>query len=304
MVDVVVVVVTYNSAGVLPGLLASLDSGLAGLSWQLVVVDNASADESVALVEKCRPDATVVQTGRNAGYAAGLNAGVEAAPAHRAVLVLNPDVRLEPGCVAGLVEALGREVGITVPRLADARGDLHHSLRREPTVARALGDALLGARRAGRWPMLGELVTSPDAYRVQHAVDWAEGSTQVISAECWEACGGWDESFFLYSEETEFGLRARQLGFSTVYVPSARATHIQGESTTSPALWALLVANKVRLHHRRHGWVSGGTFWAVMVLRECSRALLGRPTSRAALALLTSPGRLRTPPGPHTLSAG
>src|SRR5690606_7451399 len=102
-------------------------------------------------------------------------------------------------------------------------------------------------------------------------------------------------------EETEFGLRVRQHGFATVYVPSARATHLQGDSMTSPALWALLVANKVRLHRRRRGLLAGALFWAVMVLREGSRAALGRRTSQAALALLTSPARLRERPGPHTL---
>lgn len=300
-VDVAVVVVSYNSADVLPGLLDSLAPAMEELTWQLVVADNASADDSVAVVSARCPEAAVVQTGRNAGYAAGLNAGVAAAPPHRAVLVLNPDVRLERGCVRTLLASLGPETGIAVPRLVDGDGELHFSLRREPTVLRALGDALLGATRAGRWARLGELVTTPSSYLESHVVDWAEGSTQLVSAECWEACGGWDESYFLYSEETEFGLRAGQLGFSTLYVAQAHAMHLQGDSTTSPALWALLVANKVRLHRRRRGQVAGALFWLVMMLRESSRAALGRRTSRAALDLLTSPTRMRERPGPHTL---
>ncbi|WP_181311585.1 glycosyltransferase family 2 protein [Nocardioides campestrisoli] len=304
-VDVAVVVVTYNSADVLPGLLDSLADGLSGLSWHLVVADNDSSDDVASRALDLVPGCTVVRMGRNAGYAAGLNAGVGAAPPHRAVLVLNPDVRLEPGCVARLLDALDRSgAGIAVPRLADSGGHLHLSMRREPTVLRALGDAVMGARRAGRWSRLGELVTDPRVYDHPATPDWAEGSTQLISARCWQTCGGWDESFFLYSEETEYGLRARDAGYATAYVPDARATHLQGDSTSSPGLWALLVANRVRLHRRRHGWLSGTVFWAVVVAREASRTALGRATNRAALQMLTSPRRMRESPGPHTVAWG
>ena len=97
--------------------------------------------------------------GRNAGYAAGINAAVRAAPPHSAILVLNPDVRLMPGCVAELLDALRPGTGLAVPRLVDAKSELIESMRREPTVLRAWGDATLGARRAGRYPAFGEVVT-------------------------------------------------------------------------------------------------------------------------------------------------
>src|SRR5665811_2530774 len=90
------------------------------------------------------PDATVVEMGRNAGYAAGINAAVAAAPPHTAVLVLNPDVRLGAGCVPELLRALREPgVGIAVPRLLDAHAVLIDSMRRAPTCLRALGDALI-----------------------------------------------------------------------------------------------------------------------------------------------------------------
>ncbi|MBA2699908.1 MAG: glycosyltransferase family 2 protein [Nocardioidaceae bacterium] len=303
VIDVAVVVVAFNSSDILPALIESLPDGLSGLTWQLIVSDNASVDGSADAAVRLSPGCTIVDMGRNAGYAAGLNAGVAAAPPHRAVLVLNPDVRLATGSVGLLLEALQAPgVGIAVPRLDDSNGDLHFSLRREPTVLRAFGDATIGAVRAGRRPRWGELVTDPREYDALGFADWAEGSTQLISAQCWHACGTWDESFFLYSEETEYGLRARDHGHRTVYVPTARATHLQGESTRSPRLWSLLVANKVRLHRRRNGFVAGTLFWAVVVLREASRAAMGRATSRAALATLLSPRRMTERPGPHTVA--
>src|SRR5262249_9741015 len=105
-------------------LVASLDAGLAGLSWHLTVADNDSADQSVKLVRERAPEATVVEVGRNAGYAAGINAAVAGAPPHDAVLVLNPDIRLAPGSVGKLLDALHRHpgAGIAVPRINQGDG--------------------------------------------------------------------------------------------------------------------------------------------------------------------------------------
>jgi N-acetylglucosaminyl-diphospho-decaprenol L-rhamnosyltransferase len=304
-VDVVVAVVSFNSEDVLPGLVASLDAGLAGLTWHLVVADNDSRDDSVAVVRRLLPAATVVETGRNGGYAAGINRAVEAAPPHRAVLVLNPDVRLHPGCGQRLTAALAAPgTGVAVPRLLDAEGRLIYSQRREPSIARALGDAVLGATRAGRSVLLGEVVTDDRGYRADTVTDWAEGSTQLVSAACWERVGPWDESYFLYSEETDFDLRARDLGLRTRFVADAVATHLEGGSAGSAALWPLVVLNRVRLYHRRHGRAASVTFWAVTVLREASRAALGRDHNRAALKALVSPRRLREMPGPHSVAMG
>jgi GT2 family glycosyltransferase len=174
-------------------------------------------------------------------------------------------------------------------------------MRREPTVLRALGDALLGTRLAGRWSATGEMVTTHSAYDVATTTDWAEGSTQLVSAECWERCGPWDESYFLYSEEVDFALRARDAGFATRYVPGAGAVHLEGGSGSSPELWALLVTNRVRLFRSRHRRPSATVFWAIVLLREASRACLSREHSRTAVRWLLSPRRLRETPGPWSL---
>lgn len=295
-------VVTYNSAPLIADLVASLPAGFGDVPYHLVFADNASSDATVETIRRLAPEATVVEMGRNAGYAAGINAGVAAAPPHTAVLVLNPDVRLTPGCVPALLAALREPgVGIAVPRLHDGSGKLILSMRREPTVLRILGDALFGASRVGRFALFGEVVSDPARYDEPAITDWAEGSTQLISAECFARTGGWDESFFLYSEETDFGLRARDLGFATRYTPTALAIHLEGESRVSPGLWALLTLNRVRLYRRRHGLVGTCAFWAVLLLREGTRALLGRRASQAAVRALLSPTRLREAPGPHVL---
>jgi GT2 family glycosyltransferase len=301
--------VTWNSAAQLPEFLAALPQGMEGVDYRLVVADNDSADDTVEVLRKLAPDATIVQTGRNAGYSAGINAALAAAAqwegGFRAALVCNPDIRMRPGCGRALMDGLGAElpdgsrVGISVPVLYEADGTtLARNLRRRPTVLRALAEALIGNRRAGRFPALGELITDPAAYAAPTRADWATGAMLAMSAEVLAACGPWDEFYFLYSEETEFCLRAGDHGFAVRLAPAAGAVHEGGQSRVSPWLWTLLVLNRVRLHRRRHGVAAATAFWAAVLLRETSRTVIGKAPSRAALRALVSPAKLRERPGP------
>jgi GT2 family glycosyltransferase len=287
---VAVVVVTWNSATHLPDLFASLPAALDGVDAEVVVADNASSDGTEAAVRRLAPAATVVAVGRNAGYAAGLNAGIAAARSHDAYLALNPDVRLAAGAVRALVDTLAEPgTGVAVPRLREADGGTAPSLRREPTVLRALGEAVLGGRRAGRHAALGEVVRDPSAYERPGRVDWATGAVMLVSRACHERVGPWDESFFLYSEETDFALRARDAGFACLYCPSAEATHVGGDVHTSPRLYQLLATNRVRLYRRRHGPLRSAAFHAAVFGGEALRAAGGADTHRAAVRGLLPP---------------
>lgn len=297
-------VVTYQSASVLAGLIGSLPAALAGVGdWRLVVADNASTDGSVDLVRALAPDALVVDLGGNRGYAAGVNACATAVPGSRALLLCNPDVRLGAGAARALdaatAPAAGTRVGIAVPRLVGVDGRLAYSLRRRPTVGRALGEAVLGGRRARRWAALSEVVADPAAYTRASDADWATGAVMWVTGDCLDAVGGWDESFFLYSEETDFALRAADAGFTLRLAPDAEAVHVGGDAHVSPRLWALLTANRVRLFARRAGAARAVAFFAAVLLGEAVRAARpGAATHRAALAALLRGGfRGKTPPG-------
>jgi hypothetical protein len=83
-----------------------------------------------------------------------------------------------------------------------------------------------------------------------------------------------------------------------VLAPGAHARHLEGGSSVSPRLWALLTLNRVRLYRRRHSLPGAAVYWAVVLLRESSRAALGNRCSRAAVRALLSRTRLRETPGP------
>ncbi len=286
--DVAAIMVTHNSQVHLTAALASLHEARHEVSLRLVVVDNASSDASVDMVTRHSPDAVVVAMGRNAGYAAALNAGVRTAGPADAYLFLNPDIELSPGCVAALARGLSEPgVGVAAPRQQDERGRLSFSLRREPTLGRAIGEAVLGGRRAGRVDSFGEMVVDPGRYLRPAHVAWASGSMLLIDARCLAEVGEWDESFFLYSEETDFLLRAGDSGFRVRYCPDAVATHIGGDAHTSPRLYALLTLNRIRLFRRRNGRSKALLFAAAVALGEGLRSR--SVVHRHALAALLVP---------------
>ncbi|MFF5210363.1 glycosyltransferase family 2 protein [Streptosporangium sp. NPDC000396] len=293
---IAIVIVTYNSAEVLEGCLRSLGDGSRGVHLaHVVVADNASKDDSLKITgEVTDLPLQTVQVGRNAGYAAAVNAGVNALDIQDldAVFVINPDCRLRPGALAPLAAALrepGR--GIAVPLLINPDGSLQPSLRRMPTVRRALAEALIGGDLAGRIGTLGELVTDPREYERPGAAVWATGAAMLISTDVIREIGPWDESFLLYSEETEFALRAADRGWTLWYEPASVVEHIGGDSGVNPTLAALLIVNKVRLFRRRRSTMASFAYYLTVVFGEAVRALAGRRTSKASVVALLRPSR-------------
>lgn len=285
-----VVVVTYNSADVLPGLLDSLEDGLADIAQQrIIIVDNDSADAS-AIIARLHPlHPEVIETGRNAGYAAGINIAAAQLSPDSDLLVLNPDSRLQRGVARRLqIELRKGNTGIVVPRLLNHDGTLAYSLRREPTILTAWSNALLGGRLS-QWLGTGDIIGDPDHYEVSREIEWATGAVLMISAAARQRVGPWDESFFLYSEEVDYMRRTRAAGFSVQYISDVEVTHFGGEYTANPFLTGLLTANMIRDFGRRHGKLSTALFRLGLAAGAALRAPFG-PAHRASLkAALTAP---------------
>jgi N-acetylglucosaminyl-diphospho-decaprenol L-rhamnosyltransferase len=279
-----IIVVTYNSAHVVPGLLDSIPAAVDHVPVETIVVDNGSSDGTADLLE-ARDDCLLIRS-TNVGYAAGLNLGYGSARGVGPILILNPDVRLRPGSVTSMAHALDRpRVGIVAPRVEDADGVLQTSLRREPSIPRALGLTFT------RLPTFAEYENRPADYETAHVADWALGAVLLIARDCYEELGGWDPSFFLYSEETDFCLRARDAGWHTWYEPSALVEHIGKQSGYNDKTHAMRIVNRVRLYRRRHGAVSSFVYWSLAIGSEGYRALLGRRMHATSLVALLSPRR-------------
>jgi N-acetylglucosaminyl-diphospho-decaprenol L-rhamnosyltransferase len=110
-----------------------------------------------------------------------------------------------------------------------------------------------------------------------------------MSRTCFDAVGGWDESFFLYSEETDLSLRAADIGMLTRYEPRSVAVHIGGQSGQNNATHSMMIINRVRLYRRRHGLVASWCYYILTVLSELSWYARGHPQSRFAVVTLLRP---------------
>lgn len=281
---VAVVVVTYNSVDLIARLLDSLPTGSPERPMPVIVVDNGSRDGTCDLLS-ARDDVQLVVQG-NLGYAHGVNRALQHVPDGHDVLVLNPDVVVGMGAITRMAWVLERHesIGLVVPLIRDGDGRPAPSLRREPSVFRVVAETILGGQYAGR---LGERWTPAPAGLQDTA--WATGAAMLLRAEALDHVGPLSESFFMYSEETEYCLRLRDAGWRVVCEPEAEMTHIGGDMGSNEHLWALRAVNRVRLHRRRHGRMSAVAMRLASLLFEVRRTLGGRSVSRAAVRALIRP---------------
>jgi GT2 family glycosyltransferase len=297
--DVAIIVVAYHSEDDLPRLLDSLTAAAAGLTHAVVIVDNDAGSSALAGIVAGRANVSVVDAGGNVGFSGGLNVGLRHAPPSEAVLFLNPDLVLSVDSIRVLMTAC-RQAGAAVPLVLDGSGVRQQSLRREPTVVGALGDALFGDRWPGRPARLSETVRDLAAYADNRDVDWATGAALMVQTSVVTRVGEWDAGrFFLYSEETDYCRRIRAAGAAIRFCPRARVSHVGGGSGSSADLDALLLVNKVRYFRKWHDGtpgqaVSARLFWAIGVVHGLLRPH-NPGARRAAWALLSVRSRAALP---------
>jgi GT2 family glycosyltransferase len=233
MMDVSIIIVTFNSAAHIGACLASLDAALDGLASEVIVVDNASADGTAAAVRAQFPGVRVIETGNNRGFAAGINAGFAVASG-RYVVWLNPDSAVVSGHFRDVIHWLDAhpETGIAGVRLVDSTGAIEPSDRGFPSYHSALGHRYSLLTRL--WPSnpfsRRYLRTDVDRDRAARA-DWVSGAALVHRREVGLTLGGLDEQFFMYCEDVDFCYRAMKEGWQTIYLPVVTVSHEIGGSS-------------------------------------------------------------------------
>ena len=254
MSPIFVAIVNYRTGRLVVDCLESLLPMLADLrGGRVIVVDNDSGDDSVAVI-----GAAIAQRGwsawaellvlpRNGGFAYGNNAAIARAralaPAFGAVLLLNPDTVARPGAIRFLIEHLDAhaQTGIVGALIENEAGQPESSAHPQPSPLRELEDAARFAPLS-RWLSGSDTAWIPRS--VPHECDWVSGACMAVRREVLDAVGPMDEGFFLYFEEVEFCLRARQAGWHCWFVPAARVLHFEGAATgiriarrRRPAYW-------------------------------------------------------------------
>jgi GT2 family glycosyltransferase len=249
-----VIVPLHNGRTLIEACLASIPE-----EAEIVVVDDCSNDGAADFVEATVPRAVVIRNERNLGFGATSNRGLRAAHG-RVRVVLNSDARFRPGALEALVVTFDdRDVGIAGPRLVFPDGTHQTSAASFPSPGGIVAGAFLVnevyrsvfPHRRFRW----EMGLARRDHVIDRDVDWVFGTAIALRDEAFEKTGGFDESFFMYVEETDLCWRARASGWKVRYVAAAVVEHLGGGSSGGdPALHARrLLENEERFMRRAYG---------------------------------------------------
>jgi N-acetylglucosaminyl-diphospho-decaprenol L-rhamnosyltransferase len=222
--DVSVVVVTWNAAGHIERCLESLSG------HGVVVVDNGSSDGTPALVRDRFPDVRVIEQA-NVGMGGGNNTGMRAAGG-RYWLLLNSDAWVVGDAIerlVGFADAHPR-AAVVGPRLSNPDGSLQRSVRGDPTVWRLATEYLFLRKLAPRSQAFNAFYGGGFDYRAAAKVESLFGAALLVRREAADQAGMFDESFFMFSEETDWLYRFRQAGWEVWFTPEAEVVHIGGAS--------------------------------------------------------------------------
>ncbi len=236
-----VIVVSYNSAEHLRKCVESLS---ASGRTRVIVVDNASTDGSLASIEDL-PVTRVVQS-TNSGFAHGCNAGWRLGDAPH-VLFLNPDSELSLAALDLLGDTLAQDesLGIVGPQIRNGDGSLALSIHRFPRLRSTYSEALYLHHLAPGRSWASESVQDIEPYGRAGDVEWLSGACLLVRRDLLELIGGFDEDFFMYSEDMQLCRKARAAGFRVRYEPAAVAVHVGGASAPRSSLLPVLANSRM-----------------------------------------------------------
>lgn len=268
--DLGIVIVSWNVAGLLERCLASIDRSLAAssLSYTTVVVDNASTDDTVSMVRERFPAVDLVANTDNRGFAGGVNDGLArlgiggtalVRPAPRYVFVLNPDTEIVDDAIARLIAYLDAhpDVAVAGPLLRYADGTIQSSRRRFPTVASLFWESTLLEQWWSTNPWARRYRMEDQASGGEQAVDWLVGAALMVRRSAVAAAGGLDEGFFMYSEELEWQeriTRSWRQPRPIMFVSDAVVMHYEGRSSEQNLVRRHVNFQRSKLRYVRMRW--------------------------------------------------
>ncbi len=275
--DLSIVIVTHNGRDLALETLESAMAKLDDVAFEWVIVDSGSTDGTPDAIEERWPEIEVLRL-PNVGFAAGNNAGFAIARG-RHLLALNPDTVVRWGRFRALVDAMDArpEVGAASVIQEESDGSLQ-SIRRDPSVGRALSEALL-LRKLPGCRHLQERELDQLAYAEERPADWLVGAVLVLRREAVADVGGFDERFFMYSEEADLCRRIREAGWEVRHLPVMRILHFGG--APNPRLAAQASFSRLEYASKHFGRVEAAAYRAVLALHHGVR-LAGMALRRSA----------------------
>lgn len=258
-----IIIVSWNVCQELLDCLRSIDDNRPSDSFEIIVVDNASTDDTVNAVREDFPEVKLLVNTENRGFAAANNVGIRQSQGQY-IFFLNPDTIIHPDSLDKLIKFIddNRDVGVCGPKLLNLDGSPQQSVRRMPTFLAAL-------HRHTAFKFLGifkgqyrKWVMKDFDYNSQSDVDQVMGAAMMTSKSILEQVGPMDEDFFMYYEEVDLCYRIKQAGLRIVFVPEVQITHLGGCSAGQiPAGKRIMAMTSLLKFFKKHrGRFSTGVF--------------------------------------------
>jgi hypothetical protein len=280
-VELSVAIVSYNAREELEACLSSVVAETEDGTPEIIVADNASTDGSVAMMQDRFPGVDVLESNENLGFARASNLCWRRA--HRPlVLFLNSDTVVPEGALARLVAIMNYrgDIGALGPLLKNADGSIQMSFGNMLSLSAELRQKILNAGyRNGRGPLRGYV---ENLHARERTVDWVSGACLLTRRELLERVGGFDEEFFLYSEDVDLCARIRAQGARVLFTPAVEITHHRGRSVEKDRDKAYVESQRSRLHFyaKHYGQPRLGLLKLYMTTR-LGVAYLFHPSARA-----------------------
>ena len=286
--DLTIVIVNWNVGQLVCQALASIYESpsarqvdgclvLQDLSTSIVVVDNASGDDSVDRIRSEHPGVGIVESPINVGFSAGNNLALRHCKSPY-VLLLNPDAEVVDDAIPTLVEHLQEHAtaGIVGPQLRYGDGTYQSSRRRFPTLLTAIWESTLLAEWFPRNPWLRRYHMADTPDDEAQRVDWINGACMLVRGEILSRVGLLDEGFFMYSEELDWCNRAKEAGWEIWYQPEAIVIHHEARSSDQVSVLKHIRfgASKIRYFAKHHGPLAARTLRAYLLADYTMRWLV------------------------------
>lgn len=263
--DLSIVIVNWNVRELLRRCLSSVYRAMgASLKMEVIVVDNASSDGSVAMVREDFPQVRLIANDENLGFTRGNNQAI-AQSRGRYMLLLNPDTEVVGNALSTMVRYMDAhpQVGALGPQLLNPDGSVQSSRRRFPTMATAFLESTVLQQWSPDNRVLRRYYVRERGDDEAQEVDWVVGACLLARRQAIEQVGLLDEDFFMYSEEMDWCRRFKEHGWQVVYLPTAQVIHHEARSSeqVKPLQHIQFQRSKVLYFRKHHGC------WPAEVLR-------------------------------------
>jgi len=264
--DLSLVIVTFKSKEYLPRCIRSIYQATQGISFETIVVDNASGDNLTDLVRAEFPEVIVIENKKNEGFARGVNQGVGMASG-RYLTLLNPDTQLHPDTLKILLNFLENYPSDCVvgAHTVDEMGRSIPSCRSLPHIGNILKYPISLLLRGGRLKIPRRFLL--DIWDQNETIDlirydgYVTGSCFTTQLDFFKKMGMFDERYFLYSEDADFGFRIAQAGYHAFLISEASMIHFSGRSAYQNPLSRLyFVEAYLQYIHKNFTFLHGAVY--------------------------------------------